>query len=389
MRAAVGSAVIKITRRTWMASGALGLAASCRKHAGSGFPGYALVATAGENSVAVVDLMNFRVDEPISLGAAPSSVLPAPEGYAYVLTPSNGRIHIIGPSRKVMGSLYLAPGLAQVRLGNVDKSLFAISHASSELIRVETGRYRVSQRWDLKAPPRWMDIASTAPGHDLLATSSGTNGWVELFDTKEGKRYKQKLDGELGDLRFRADGQLLLVSNLSSRSLFALSVPDLEVVAELPLAMQPQNLCFNSDQGQLFVTGDGMDGVAIVFPYRVLQVDQTVLAGRDPGVMACSANPALLFVASASGSDVCVLNIDSRKVIGLVDVAQRPAYITVTPDDQYALVLNKDSGDVAFIRIPAIRTNPAIVISKAGASLFTMLSVGREPVHAAVIRSRA
>ena len=52
--------------------------------------------------------------------------------------------------------------------------------------------------------------------------------------------------------------------------------------------MQPENLCFNSDQGQLFVTGEGMDGVAIVFPYNTLEVEQTVLAGRDPGVMACS-----------------------------------------------------------------------------------------------------
>ena len=140
--------------------------------------------------------------------------------------------------------------------------------------------------------------------------------------------------------------------------------------------MEPKNLCFNADAGQLFVTGEGMDGVAIVFPYRVLQVEQTVLAGRDPGIMAVSETPAYLFVGSASGSDVCILNIDSRKVVGIVDVAQRPEFITVTPDNQYALVLDRSSGNLAIIHIAAFRLNPEASRTKSGAALFTILPVG-------------
>lgn len=378
-----------LTRRSWIAAASLAAAAACRRKSGSGFPGYALIATAGEESVAVIDLMHFRLDAPIPLGAPPTAVLTAGDGYAaYVLTPSNGRLHVIGPSRRVMGSLLLGPGVSEIRTGAYINSVYAITSSAPQLIRADASHFHVSRRYSLKSAGQWMDIVPASPGRELVAVSGGRSGWVEVVDAKTHVQHARHFDAELGDLRFRADAELLLVSNLSGRSLLALSVPDLELVAELPLAMQPQNLCFNSDQGQLFVTGDGMDGVAIVFPYRVLQVDQTVLAGRDPGVMACSGNPALLFVASASGSDVCVLHIDTRKVIGLVDVAQHPAFITITPDDQYALVLSKDSGDVAFIRIPTIRTNPAIVKSKAGASLFTMLPVGHEPVHAAVIRSR-
>lgn len=333
--------------------------------------------------------MDFRVEHPIALPSPPSSVLPGPNGTAYVLSSANGTMHTVSASRRVIGSLVLGPGIVQLREGNGSNSLFAISSAPPQLLRIEQKSNRITHRHHLKATPRFMDVVMAGEGRDLVATSSGKAGVVELFDTQAGSLRRTQLDGEIGDLRFRADGQLLLVSNLSGRSLFALSVPDLELIAELPLAMQPQSLCLSRDDGQLFITGDGMDGVAIVFPYnRVLQVDQTVLAGRDPGVMACSDNPALLFVGSASGSDVCVMSIDSYKVIGIVDVAQHPGFITVTPDNQYALVLNRESGDVAFIRIPAIRTNPAIVISKSGASLFTMLSVGREPVHAAVIRGQ-
>jgi hypothetical protein len=64
-----------------------------------------------------------------------------------------------------------------------------------------------------------------------------------------------------------------------------------------------------------------------------------------------------------------------------VEVGQKPAFITVTPDDQYALVLDEQSGDMAVIHVPAIRANR----TKTGASLFTMLAVGNRPIHAAVV----
>jgi DNA-binding beta-propeller fold protein YncE len=124
-----------------------------------------------------------------------------------------------------------------------------------------------------------------------------------------------------------------------------------------------------------------------VFPYDVLKVEQTVLAGRDPGVMACSNLPAYLFVASASGSDVCILDINSRKVIDLVEVGGTPTYFAITPGDQYALVLNANSNDMAVIQIPAVLVNqPAPEkVRWPGAALFTVLQVGAKPVHAAII----
>jgi YVTN family beta-propeller protein len=124
-----------------------------------------------------------------------------------------------------------------------------------------------------------------------------------------------------------------------------------------------------------------MDGVAIVFPYNTMEVEQTVLAGRNPGIMAASSAPAYLFVASANGSSVCILNVDTRKLIGAVDVGGQPEFIAITPDNRFALVLNKNSGDMAVIHIPAIRTNRA----KNGAALFTLLGVGAKPVHAAIV----
>ena len=370
--------VMRITRREWLL-GSLALGACGRKKA-TGFPGYALVSTAGENSLAVVDLTVFQLVRQIGLEAAPAMVLSASES-SFAMTPETGSVHVIDRALTRVSSHRLADELSAIQLTPDEKRLLAISSASREVILVDSASMKVIRRHKLEGPPTSLDVALTS----YAAVSTGSQGAVELFHLETGRNWRARIQGKIGAVRFRADGELLLAANLRDQSLTALNVPALQVVADLPLAMQPENLCFNSDAGQLFVSGDGMDAIAIVFPYDTLEVEQTVLAGRDPGVMACSANPAYLFVASHSGSDVCILDVDSRKVIGIVEVGQKPAYIKVTPDNQYALVLNELSGDMAVIRVTAISRSSKANRTMSGATLFNMIQVGSKPIHAAIV----
>jgi DNA-binding beta-propeller fold protein YncE len=75
-----------------------------------------------------------------------------------------------------------------------------------------------------------------------------------------------------------------------------------------------------------------------------------------------------------------VLEVDTRTVLAAVQVGQQPCYVTFTPDNQYALVVNRRSGDLAVIRLRAIKQSRART-----APLFTMIPVGTEPVSAAVV----
>jgi DNA-binding beta-propeller fold protein YncE len=87
----------------------------------------------------------------------------------------------------------------------------------------------------------------------------------------------------------------------------------------------------------------------------------------------------LLFVASPRSGGLSILEINSRKVIAVVSVGADPGFILVTPDDQYALVLNRQSGDVSVLRVGAITKN-----RDRRASLLTVIPVGSRPVSAAV-----
>ncbi len=368
-----------LNRREWLAASGLAALASCGRDKGTGFYGYGLVANAGDNSLAAVDLSTFRLAATVGLGASPSQIVTAAQ-QAFVLTPSNGTVHVVdcrfSDSRfSRVKSKRLGHELSQIGLTADGRRLLALAPGANELIEADLTTLEPRTRHKLSVTADSGDFSST--GYAAVASSSGA---VEMIHLATGRRTRTQTPA-LGAVRFRADGKILLAANVQNRSLLALDVPTLQTVAELPLAMQPDHLCFNHDRGQLFVSGAGMDGVAVVFPYNTLEVDQTLLAGRDPGTMGCSAEPAYLFVGSSTGSDVCILNIDTRKVMGFVEMGGRPSLITTTPDSQYALILDQLSGDMGVIHIPAIRLNRL----KTGAALFTMLSVGSRPVDLVVV----
>ena len=362
----------------------MALAGACGRRSGAGFAGYALIATSGEKTISVVDLADFRLLKQVPVGGAPQAILGRGPERCYVLTPDTGSVHAVGNAFTEVMTRKLADHIGGFALTPDGKHLLAIARGTQELVEAETASLRVTNRWKLSGQPVALDVS---PG-GTAAISTGEGGTVELIDRKTGRQARKDLRTELGGVRFRADGKLLVAADYGGQTLTALNVPDLQVMVQLPLAMTPQNLCFNSDGGQLFVSGKGMDGIAIAFPYLPLEVEQTVLGGRDPGVMACSADPAYLFVASASGSDVSILDIGRRKMIGIVEVGQDPGFVAITPDDQYALVLNRGSGDMAVIHIASIQAklgDAAKMRGKALASLFTMLPVGSHPVQATII----
>ena len=368
--------------------------AGCLRRKGTGYPGYALVAAAADAAISVVDLRAFRLAGKIDLHAAPSTVLAQSRaGDALAITGANGTLHLLdlnGLTRRA--SFRVADDLAGGRLLPDGRHAAVISRASRQLLIVDLAARRVIKRFPLAGTPADLDLGVTDTGAVRVAVAMADQmpnaGTVEQFDLDSGAHNRQYVSSSLGSLRYRRDAGFLFVANYDGRSITVLDGRSLAPIADLPLALRPEQLCFNADDGQLFVTGTGMDGIAIVFTYEPLIVEQTVLAGPSPGPMACSTQPEYLFVASKTGSVVSILSVLSRQVIAVVEAGQNPRQILMTPDNQYALILYGQSGELAVIRIPAITQNRnrsgAANRYKSAAALFTMIPVGDQPVGAAI-----
>jgi DNA-binding beta-propeller fold protein YncE len=383
---------LALNRRELLALGATLATAACGPKRATGFPGYALIGTTGEQSVVLVDLNTFRVASRLELRAAPS-IVAADSDRGYVLTPSNGTVHFLDCARKsITASWRLNGDLNLLQLTPVRAQLVAASPGDRELVIADAEHRKVMRRVKLASTPADLDIQLHERSRRMYAAlSGGTSGIVEVVDLESGTHRKRQIDGVLGCIRFRKDGEILFVGSYSARVLHVLDTESLETICELPVPMRPENLTFSADMGQVFVSGSGMDGISIVFAYNAIEVEQTVLAGYQPGVMACSKEPKYLFVASREGSEISILNIDSRRIVALTQVGINPSRIAITTDQQYALILNEGSGDLAVIRIPAIGnmrskagTLPSGIITLRGVSLFALIPIGQKPTDLAV-----
>jgi hypothetical protein len=337
------------------------------------------VANQVARTVAAVDLTAFAVARQVQLFASPTQVIADPvRPSVYVLTPETGTIHEITVDKLAVGRRAAAGrGAVSMRLSAQGDALWVLCRQPQQVVRVPLETLRPEGAIPLPDEPVDLDIDQR---NGLLAVSFGPAGSVGVIEPATRTCHLFRAGKKLSLVRFRSDGKQLLVGNTEDRSILVLSAPGGRTVVNLPLAVRPDHFCFNADQGQLFVTGEGMDAVVVVYPYQT-QVAETVLAGRAPGAMGQCTTPevSFLFVANPTSREVTIMDIDTRKAIASATVGAGPAFITTTPDFQYALVLNRDSGDMAVIRIAAIASTRA-----KSAPLFTMIPVGSGPVSAAV-----
>jgi YVTN family beta-propeller protein len=342
------------------------------------YRGYAFVANADGQAVAAVDLQALAVARHIGLDAAPSQVVAAQtRPSVYALTPETGSVHEIQSDRlSFKRKVTVGSSAISMRLDPAGAGMYVLAHDPASLIRISLDSFRIEWRLPLPAAPVDFDIASNGAN---AAVNFGTH--VRLVDLPLRTLHVPFGEGDYSTLRFLSNGSALVAADRGSRRLSIYEIGSASLITHLPLAVSPDNLCFNTDGGQLFITGEGLDGVVIVYPYHSPEVAETVLAGHAPGAMAASG--AYLFVASPLAGTVSILRIDTRKVIGVVSVGSDPGFIAVTRDDQYALVLNRKSGDMAVLRVGAIAPdNVSVRFRKA--ALLTVIPVGSRPVSADV-----
>lgn len=364
-----------IARRHFLAG--LPLLGACGR-AGEGFRGHAFVACAGSDSLAVVDLLAFNVRERIALSGVPAELFRLP-GRLFALIPGGNAIDEIDPSARRRVFTHRLPGppvAARAEPGRPTRLWVLLREPRPQLYCVSLDGSPAPRPILLPAPGL---TATFAPQEPLAAVIHET-GAVQFVPLDGARPFAPiALAPGLGAIRFRSDGRALMVAERERRRLTFVDPAARAIIAELPLPLAPRFLCVSPDGGQVFLTGEGRDGVVIVYPYRT-EIAQTSLSGRRPGQMAASAAPPYLFVSNPEANSVTVFDIATQKVVAVTGAGMRPGAIAVTPDQQYALVLNEDSGDVAVIRIAAISPGRA-----KRAPLFTMVPAGDRPTDLRIL----
>ena len=360
------------------------LATSACNHKGTGFPGFALVASEAEHTISAISLERFSVTRRLRLDAAPSQVMALPNSHmALCLMPERGTLLAIdGEGVAIRQRVRVADESLNMRLDDDGKRVWILNKSPNALVAVDVESFRIVARVALPGTPASMDFHGKTGAVSLPARRA-------IAVVEEG-RVVRSIAADIAPemICFRPDGKVVIAGDPEGQMLAVGDPASGQLVVKLALPMKPRRYCYNSDGGQLFITGEGMDAVSIVSPYQT-EVGETVLAGDSPAGMAVPRPdpdaPEYLFVTNSGSGDLTVIDIYSRRVLARIQVGQDPQDVVITPDNQYALVLNRKSGDIAVIRVPSIERWGKRRYKTA--SLFTMIAVGNRPVSATISRA--
>jgi DNA-binding beta-propeller fold protein YncE len=377
-----------ISRRGLLLCSAAGLGA-CAPEKATGFFGYCFVANQESRSVGVVDLTRFRLRRQIPLDAAPGSVLAHPtKPKAYVLAPQAGTVYEIDASLLTLGRRARAGNeAAGMRLSRHGDALWVLYRDPPCLVELPLDSFKPRRPIRLAAPPDDFDISPETEEAAIVTRNSHTVAIASLAHGSITRTIQAATEPSIA--RFRFDGRQVIAGSQADRSLTIYDTASGRTVVRLPLPLAPRNFCFTPLGGQLYITGDGMDAVVTVYPYRT-EVVETILAGRAPGAMLVTSetSPSYLLIANPETAGITVLDVETGRLVAVVQVGQRPCNITLTPDKQYALVLNEKSGDLAVLRIFSLsgrQPGGDRIRRYKSAPLFTLIPVGEKPVSAAVV----
>lgn len=372
-------------------SSAAALACGARKS--TSYHGYCFVANRDGRSVAAVDLEQFRVRRQIPLDAAPTTVIAHPKGLpkVYVLAPDAGTVYEIESGAMAVSRRARAGNQAiAMQMGASGDSLWVLYRDPAALVELPLDSLHPRTRIALHSQPDNLTLTWGDAEEPYAAIGNRQARTITLASLRGGGQRTIASGAEPSLLYFRKDGKQVLAGSQPDRNLSIFDVATGKTVVRLPLPLAPRNFTCNADGGYLFITGDGIDAAVIVFPYST-EIWQTVLAGHAPGAMAIApGSPEYLLVANPDSNSITVLDTFTTKLVGVIGVGQSPCHILLTggkrPDEQFVLVLNRKSGDMAVIRMLAL-SEPQLISKPRfkSVSLLTMIPVGEGPVSADVV----
>jgi len=92
----------------------------------------------------------------------------------------------------------------------------------------------------------------------------------------------------------------------------------------------------------------------------------------------------LLFVTNPGSGDLSIFDVGTRRLAASVHVGGNPGEVLLTADGEYALAIDRDSGDVAVVRVRSV-----LARDMKAKPLFTFFPTAARPQSAAIVPAEA
>ncbi len=159
------------------------------------------------------------------------------------------------------------------------------------------------------------------------------------------------------------------VANAGSGTVSVLDLVRLRLQSSLQVGTHPVAIVASPSRNEVYVasqgSGLGPGSLAIVDTERNV-VAARVTLGRMPSALAVDPPGDRLYAANASGNNVSVLDLRSRRLLGTVGVGEGPDELAVSPDNRTLVVANRGSDSVSLMDLSPPNALPKLRSSFAG-----------------------
>lgn len=165
-------------------------------------------------------------------------------------------------------------------------------------------------------------------GHEVIASPDGKLAFVPIF-------------GNSGVGKPGTDGQIIQVIDLAKK----------EIVNSIDFGkgVRPHCPIFNAKNGLLYVTTELLEAVAIIDPATLKIVGSIPTGKPESHMLTLSHDGHRGYTANVGSGTVSVLDLDEKKLLTTIQVANIVQRICVSPDDRWAFTSDQLNPRIAMI----------------------------------------
>lgn len=369
--------------------------AACRKSSFPRYPAnyreYAYVTIGGNNTVAVLDLVNLRPDRVLNVGADPTGITANPRrNEVYAVNSRSGTISVIDTvANKVAATIPVHRQPYFIDVSADGTRAFVANAGSNNVSVIDLNRRREIAAIGVGEGPGLARISRDATS---LVVTNRVSGSITIIDAATLK-VRSVFSGCPGatDAVILPDSskafiacsgghQVMVIALARAATPATAAQPDREL-ALLDVGHTPVQLALKPDGGEIFVSNFNSDTISEIAT-DTNEVGGAYLIGAHPAFGIVSADNSTLWVSNFNADTVEVYSIDDGKRINSVHVGDGPDALAFSSAGNLLLSVNTRSGDLAVVRTLSYtlsgQTQPG--------ALFTMLPAGKNP-HAIAVKS--
>ena len=306
-------------------------------------PWRAYVTNEKSGTLSVIEGPAHQVVATVSLGKRPRGFKISPDGKQLFVALS--------------GSPVAGPGVDESKLPPPDKSADGIGVFDAQTL----------------APVRIIrgvsDPEQIALSHDgkQLFVASEDSGQLVVLDVASGKRLAAlKVGGEPEGISVSPDGRYVYVTSEADHLVSVVEVASRKVVARIVVGERPRFTSFSPDGSRAYVSCENAGTLYVVDARKHMVLDQIKLEGAlvRPVGSIVSVDGKRLYVATGRGKLVLAVDLATDKVVGQVEVGNRPWGIDISPDGRTLYTANGSSNDVSVVDVATLKVTARLPVGE-------------------------